>query len=232
MKRTLCYSILLLCLFSTCLNAPKKDAIQIKKWVAIGNSITKHPINSYWWGEYGMAASSKEKDFVHVLNKKLTEINDNVNFKIASAVDWEQNHNNYDLSYFDSFFDGDENLVVVRIGENVTSIENYEINFRKLIQYIKKLAPNAQIIITGIFMTESVYLDQKDKIQKETAELENCIYVSLKELAKEENRNFVGAEVMGDDNLLHKIDNKTVADHPGDKGMAAIASKIFEAIYD
>lgn len=26
-------------------------------YLAIGNSITKHPINDYWWSECGMAAS-------------------------------------------------------------------------------------------------------------------------------------------------------------------------------
>lgn len=36
-------------------------------YLVIGNSITSHPINEYWWGEWGMAASKKENDFVHIL---------------------------------------------------------------------------------------------------------------------------------------------------------------------
>ena len=34
----------------------------------IGNSITVHPINEYWWNEIGMAASKKDNDYVHLVS--------------------------------------------------------------------------------------------------------------------------------------------------------------------
>ena len=34
-------------------------------YLAIGNSITLHGINDYWWNECGMAASTLENDYVH-----------------------------------------------------------------------------------------------------------------------------------------------------------------------
>lgn len=37
-------------------------------YVAIGNSITKHVINDYWWNEIGMAATSQDKDYVHLIS--------------------------------------------------------------------------------------------------------------------------------------------------------------------
>lgn len=36
-------------------------------YLAIGNSITCHGITDFWWNEAGMAATTKEKDFVHLV---------------------------------------------------------------------------------------------------------------------------------------------------------------------
>ena len=40
-------------------------------YLAIGNSITIHPLNEYWWNECGMAATSAENDYVHIVTKAL-----------------------------------------------------------------------------------------------------------------------------------------------------------------
>lgn len=42
-------------------------------YLAIGNSITKHALADYWWNEMGMAASSEEKDYVHLVASALEE---------------------------------------------------------------------------------------------------------------------------------------------------------------
>ncbi len=36
-------------------------------YLAIGNSITLHPINSFWWNEIGMAASDAQYDYFHIV---------------------------------------------------------------------------------------------------------------------------------------------------------------------
>ena len=47
----------------------KKDI----KVLVVGNSIVKHSPASYlgWYGDWGMAATSPDKDFLHVYNKLL-----------------------------------------------------------------------------------------------------------------------------------------------------------------
>ena len=40
-------------------------------YLAIGNSITIHQLNEYWWNECGMAATSADKDFVHIVTSTL-----------------------------------------------------------------------------------------------------------------------------------------------------------------
>ncbi|MDR2951579.1 MAG: SGNH/GDSL hydrolase family protein [Prevotella sp.] len=223
MKRTLLLLIIAICLYSC--NKNESPNLIVKKWVAVGNSITWHPINNNWAGEWGMAATSIENDYVHILNQNFKNNFDSVSFKIDWAVDWETNHPNYDLSYFDKFFDGDEDLVVIRLGENVKDTTNFEADFRHLIQHLKHLSPNAKFVITGIFMSDSNDLKYKETIQKKIAKSENCIWVPINQLDTKENRNFIGNTVNG-----RTIENQAVADHPGDKGMEAIAEVIFESL--
>ena len=40
-------------------------------YLAIGNSITIHPLNDYWWNECGMAATTVENDYVHLVASAL-----------------------------------------------------------------------------------------------------------------------------------------------------------------
>ena len=40
-------------------------------YLAIGNSITIHPLNEYWWNECGMAATTAENDYVHLVASAL-----------------------------------------------------------------------------------------------------------------------------------------------------------------
>lgn len=216
-------AVLMIFLYS-CGSNNKSDLI-VKKWVAVGNSITWHPINEKWFGEWGMAATSPEKDYVHVLNQKFKNNVDSVSLNIAWAVDWETDHTNYDLSYFDPFFNGDEDLVVIRLGENVRDTANYEYDFTRLVQHLKGLSPNAKIVITGIFMSESNDLKYKESIQKKVAKLENCIWVPINQLDTKNNRSSTG-------NVINKhiIQDETVANHPGDKGMEAIALSIYNAL--
>ena len=41
--------------------------MDVQTGLILGNSITLHSPCSYWWGSWGMAASSAEHDFVHIL---------------------------------------------------------------------------------------------------------------------------------------------------------------------
>ena len=38
------------------------------RYLAIGNSITRHPECVYWWSEAGMAASTPEQDYFHLVD--------------------------------------------------------------------------------------------------------------------------------------------------------------------
>lgn len=61
--------------------------------VCLGNSITKHPYlpDVEWYGDWGMAASSPEKDYCHVLQKKLKEYNPESKVIPCTIVPFEKN---------------------------------------------------------------------------------------------------------------------------------------------
>ena len=105
--------------------------------LVLGNSITKHPVTSYWWGEWGMAASKKENDFVHKLEKLLQTTNRNCKVEGYQIWDWERNHTTYDKSNLDTFFISKPDLVIIRLGENVGSLTNFDVSLQDLVNYIK-----------------------------------------------------------------------------------------------
>ena len=60
----------------------------------VGNSITLHGIlpSIGWHGEWGMAASEPENDYVHILMKKIKEKREDSSFCICQVADWETNY--------------------------------------------------------------------------------------------------------------------------------------------
>ena len=66
--------------------------------LVLGNSITRHgPKDDIgWYGDWGMAASSADRDFVHRLFDMLTESGKNVYMRIRQGAHWECNFNRED----------------------------------------------------------------------------------------------------------------------------------------
>jgi len=209
----------------------------VKKWIALGNSITKHAVNNtFWWGEWGMAATVKEKDYVHVLNGLFEQdYNTPVAFDAVNIAGWERDFTGFNKESLRSHFSGDEDVVLIRLGENVPGTEAayavYKQELTKLVTFLKGLVPNATFVLTGNFWTNA----QKDAIQKTVADENNCIWVRLSQLDKAENKSTVDTKVFGADGQWHTISEggtsaAGVAMHPGDLGMKNIATAIFNGI--
>ena len=62
------------------------------KILILGNSITRHDPNKEigWFGDWGMAATAPEKDYVHRLYEKLTKVGKSVCVRIRQAAYWER----------------------------------------------------------------------------------------------------------------------------------------------
>lgn len=201
--------------------------IGIRNWLIIGNSITISPINSYWWGQWGMAASRRENDYVHVLTDLIRQKYVNLEdpqIIWSGPTSWERTHNqNYDYeTKLAPYLSADTDLVVLRLGDNVVDYTNYEANYGTYLDKIREYAPNAQIIATGVFWNNPT----TDNAQRNAALSRGIPFVELSDLDQPKYKSFIGDVVWGDDGQQHTVDNLGVSKHPNDNGMAQIATRI------
>jgi hypothetical protein len=204
----------------------KKDRI-----LFLGNSITLHAPAEHigWTGNWGMAASAAEKDYVHLVVKALSKPGQ-AEAKAFTPKTMVENIATFERKY--ASFSMDERLkkyaafkptlVILAIGENVPALatEEAETQFfdsvRKPLRSIKDSA-DPTIIVRSSFWPDAA----KDKVLKRAAADAGGIFVDISKLSKDEG-NYARSE--------RKFEHKGVAAHPGDKGMKAIADAIVGAI--
>lgn len=195
----------------------------------LGNSITKHPIASYWWNENsGMAASRTSKDYVHRVVQFLKNKKKSINYAAYNYSIWETQAHDRAETYqsIDPYLNQNINLVIIQLGENISNTDTLEQDYEQLIQHVKQQAPHAQVIVVGNFWKNTTVEEDKQRAATlSKASVVSC-YVSLKEIqGKKSYQAGMGTKVYAD-GKTHKINHDGVARHPGDKGMAYIAKKI------
>ena len=188
-----------------------------------GNSILRHPITSFWWGDWGMAASKKEFDYASQFLNKIQQTLPTATSEQYNIALWEQNPSTYDKANFDPYFASNPNLVVVRLGENVVWNTDFKNQFRLLIEYFMSKAPTATFLIGGTFW----YSPEKDSDMKDIADEKGITFATMQGLETPQNKSFVGDIVYDAANNPHTVDNQGVADHPNNAGMLAIATRLF-----
>lgn len=228
MKHFVC---ILVCAY--CLVGSAWGVVHYKRCAVLGNSITIHPVTNYWWGRWGMAASDRPYDWVHVFQTKLVaDGNASASVHACNISAWERDYATDDLSCLDTCLNGSEDLVIIRLGENATFSEDYLSAFTNLIDSVQKRCREARILITGNFWPD----DDKDWVQREVALAKGCLWVELQNLYNETNCPKITDRVMGDDGRSHLICSnsigvaKSIANHPNDAGMQAIADAIYGAL--
>lgn len=198
------------------------------KILHFGNSILKHAIVSYWWGFWGMAAKTREDDYAHRFLAKIKVASPTAQSWEENIAAWEQNPSGFNKGSLDTLLTAQAyDLVVVRLGENATSVPvaTYKTEFRNLINYIQTKVPTARIIIGGMFWSNAGLEGAMQQIAVE----KNLTYVDMSGLDIPANKSFIGDIVQGDDGQSHSVDNAGVANHPNNAGMEAIASRLFTA---
>lgn len=199
---------------------------QPQRILFVGNSITKHgpKADIDWHGNWGMAATSEDKDYVHVVTKALADKHGATpTIMVKNVADFERAHVGYDIA--GKFADAaafKADIVILCIGENVAALKTPEAQAKyqeQVAALLKTLMsnPKAQIIVRSSFWANNA----KDTAMRLACEAVGGTFVDISALSKDE-KNYARSE--------RPYKHAGVAHHPGDRGMAAIAKEIVKAV--
>ena len=210
------------CVFLT----QQASAQKWRKVLFLGNSITKHgpKADIDWSGNWGMAASTEAKDYVHLVTRALSEKSgSSPEIMVRNISEFERAYAGYDVAgKMKEAFDFGADLVILAIGENVPALKSeeekaqFKISVAKLLQGLKA-NKSPTILVRSCFWANQT----KDDILRQACGDAGCIFVDIGSLGKVES-NFGRSE--------RSFKNSGVANHPGDKGMQAIADALLKAV--
>lgn len=192
-----------------------------KRIMFVGNSITLHGIKEDigWHNEWGMAASAKEKDYVHRMIDMISEISEDCAFCICQVAVWEQEYKN-GTSVYDLFKDARDfqaDIIIMRFVENCPARDYDSKVFKKeLNSFLNYLSFKSE---TNIIMSTGFWHHPADETIVEYANERNLPLVELGDLGERDEMKAVGC-----------FEHVGVANHPGDLGMKEIAERLFNKI--
>lgn len=199
-------------------------------YVALGNSVTcNEPTADIWWGNWGMAATTADKDYVHLLSSWLGEQSDKlVTTTVLDFKKWETSKKRTEvLQEYGKYFNEYTDLITIQTGENITEFKDtLGQDCLDLVSYVKEKAPNAQILILGELLWPA---EDIEAAKMAACQQYGVTFVGMEEFLKDYEtfyRSAMGAEVSGEDGNTHAIVNEAVAAHPNNDGMKCIAQQI------
>lgn len=206
-----------------------------KKILFLGNSLLLGlSTNGSHGAPFGLTASNPQKDWAYLLTQKLqakysssvtvNKLHDAV-FEQSESDETSQNYINNNLAQAEK----NNDLVIVQIGDNVNSDlrrATFKANFEKLINAIKSTNPTADILIAGVWFDgaglQNWLLD--------FANSHGCMFAPLHDLYNGETIAKVGDTITFADDVQMKV-YEAIKTHPGDKGHALIADRIYSTLY-
>lgn len=206
-----------------------------KKILFLGNSLLLGLSTDGSHGvSFGMTALSPEKDWAYLLTKKLeakysssvsvSKLHDAV-FEQSESDDNSQNYINSNLAQAEK----NNDLVIIQIGDNVNSDlrrTTFKANFEKLINAVRSANPTADILIAGVWFDggglQNWLLD--------FASSHGCMFAPLHDLYRSDTIATVGDTITFADGTQMKV-YEAIKTHPGDKGHALIADRIYSTLY-
>jgi len=206
---------------------PKIGSLPASKVLFLGNSITLHtPAPSIGWtGHWGMAASAREKDYVHLLTAEIAAASGaEPTIMVKNIADFERGFETYDLATgLKSELEFQADIVIVAIGENVSELTTDDAKMKYAAAFDRLLSELKQHGKPAIFVRSSFWSNPaKDNIMRAAASNAKVIFVDLSELDRDE-ANMARSE--------RRFEHAGVAAHPGDQGMRAISDAISAAIH-
>lgn len=193
-----------------------------KRILFVGNSITLHDIRPSigWHLNCGMAASSPDNDYVHIIKSRVLEKDCDSAFCICQASGFERGYMNEDACLqYSAARDFNADIIIMRIVENCSLSEYvpdvFEKAYKEFAEFLNKSGKAMIVFTTGFWKHPGDEL-----IEKVASELSQpCI--CLGDLGQDDDMKAIGL-----------FEHSGVAAHPGDKGMMAIADRIWDKVKD
>ena len=181
---------------------------------------------------FGCTASDSKHDWAYLLTEKLKVKSPNVTVKKLHDAKFEQaESDSASESYISNEFaaaDKNNDLVIVQIGDNVNTElrrTTFKNNFSKLIKAIRKNNLTADIVVAGAWFNNA---NIQGWLQSQASNL-NYTFVPLSDLSTSANMATVGDTVTFNDGVQMKV-YEAIRTHPGNKGMEAIANRIYDSL--
>lgn len=176
----------------------------------VGNSITKHAPKADigWSNDCGMAATSIEKDYVHLLMAKTQTICPDASFALLQVAEYERGF--FDMSpkdYYKEALEFDADIIIMFFGANVDqsydTMENPPKTFGKAYDDLRTwLDPDGDAVV---YHSLGWYV--RDKLEEEK-----------RAVAKKHGDTFIDIS-----SAREQTDAYGMFNHPNDKGMSLIA---------
>ena len=194
--------------------------------LCLGNSITLHaPAPEIGWtGNWGMAASAADRDYVHLVSTGLEkETGRRPAVRVRNIADFERGPAAYDPSLaLAGELHFRPEIVIVAVGENTGELATPEAEqafaggLDRLLGAFKN-AGHPAIFVRSCFWPHST----RDRLLREAAARAGVAFVDIGAIGRDP-ANAARAE--------REIAHAGVAGHPGDRGMRAIADALLKAI--
>lgn len=200
--------------------------LRVDKVLFLGNSITLHGPAPHigWTGNWGMAASDPEKDYVHLLLDRITRAaGGEPRVMVRNIADFERGLGAFDIrEKLKDELAFRPDVIIVAIGENASSPKTDEARaefsaaFTSLLTELRQHGQPA-IIVRSQFWPDG----EKDPLMKKASDEAGVRFLDISQLGSDAT-NFARAE--------RRIEHAGVAGHPGDKGMKALADALWDAL--
>ncbi len=189
--------------------------------VFVGNSITLHNVlpEIGWHWRHGMAASSADKDYAHVMMEMIKEKDPDAAFCVANVAEWERVYNDGDEKFelYTQIREFNADIIIMRFIENSPKTDFDNGAFKSgLDRFFAYLDPNGK---AKIVMSTGFWHHPGDPAIREYAAERDLPLVELGDLGELDEMKAVGL-----------FEHRGVANHPGDLGMKNIAERLFAEV--
>jgi alpha-galactosidase len=190
----------------------------IKSILILGNSIVHEgpQPDIGWYGNWGMAASTMDSDFVHILMRRIHEKDASVMIQYRNIANFESNFVRYKFSDLDSLRNPD--MLILKISENVDRQmaldRNFPAYYDQLVNYIDSNQNSLNVIVNGFWNKPEV-----NGMIRQYAIQNKLPFIAIADLSSHPE-NEAGS----------RFEDAGVASHPSDEGMRKIAARIWDYI--